>query len=82
MLDKKEKILNRIKSISITSLKIILGTMIMAIGIDLFLVPSKLSTGGFSGIGTVLYYLWRIPVGTTTIILNIPLFVLAFLKLG
>lgn len=82
MLDKKGKILNRIKSISITSLKIILGTMIMAIGIDLFLVPSKLSTGGFSGIGTVLYYLWRIPVGTTTIILNIPLFVLAFLKLG
>ena len=56
--------------------------MLIAIGIDLILVPSKLSTGGFSGIGTVLYYLWNIPVGTTTIILNIPLFILAFLKLG
>lgn len=67
---------------SIVLLKIVVGTAIMAIGVDLFLVPSKLSTGGFSGIGTVLYYLWKIPVGTTTIILNIPLFIIAFLKLG
>lgn len=82
MLYEKSKKISRIKNISIVLLKIVVGTMIMAIGIDLFLVPSKLSTGGFSGIGTVLYYLWNIPVGTTTIILNIPLFVLAFFKLG
>lgn len=82
MIYEERKLINRIKSLSITFFKIIVGTMIMAVGIDLFLVPSKLSTGGFSGIGTVLYYLWKIPVGTTTIILNIPLFILAFLKLG
>ena len=82
MLYEKSKIVNRIKNISLILFKIVFGTMLMAIGIDLFLVPSKLSTGGFSGIGTVLYYLWNIPVGTTTIILNIPLFILAFLKLG
>lgn len=76
------KIINRTKTISINLLKIIIGTMIMAIGVDLFLVPSKLSTGGFSGIGTVLYYLWKIPVGTTTIILNVPLFIIAYFKLG
>lgn len=82
MLYEKSKKINRIKNISVILLKIVVGTMIMAIGIDLFLVPSKLSTGGFSGIGTVLYYLWNIPVGTTTIILNIPLFAIAFFKLG
>lgn len=82
MLYEKNKKIIRMKNISVILFKIILGTMIMAIGIDLFLVPSKLSTGGFSGIGTVLYYLWKIPVGTTTIILNIPLFILAFFKLG
>lgn len=75
-------ILKKIRNMSTTLLKIVIGTMIMAIGIDLFLVPSKLSTGGFSGIGTLLYYLWGIPVGTTTLILNIPLVILAFLKLG
>ena len=47
-------ILKKIRNMSITLLKIVIGTMIMAIGIDLFLVPSKLSTGGFSGIGTLL----------------------------
>jgi len=76
------KLISRTKNISINLLKIIIGTMIMAIGVDLFLVPSKLSTGGFSGIGTVLYYLWKIPVGTTTIILNLPLFIIAYFKLG
>lgn len=76
------KILKRIRNISIVLLKIVIGTMIMAIGIDLFLVPSKLSTGGLSGVGTLLYYLWGIPVGTTTLVLNIPLFILAFFKLG
>ena len=75
-------ILKKISNMTTTLLKIVIGTMIMAIGIDLFLVPSKLSTGGFSGIGTLLYYLWGIPVGTTTLILNIPLVILAFLKLG
>ena len=81
-MDREKKIINKIKNMSIVLLKIVVGTAIMAIGVDLFLVPSKLSTGGFSGIGTVLYYLWKIPVGTTTIILNIPLFIIAFLKLG
>lgn len=79
---KKVKILNTLRKTSIDLLKMVLGTMIMAIGIDLFLVPSKLSTGGFSGIGTVLYYLLKIPVGTTTLILNIPLLIFAFFRLG
>lgn len=61
---------------------IILGTILMAVGIDLFLVPSKLSTGGFSGIGTVLYYFLNLPVGNTTLLLNIPLFIFAFFRIG
>ena len=47
----------------------------MAAGISLFLLPNELSTGGFSGIGTIVYYLFKIPLGITMIILNIPLIV-------
>lgn len=54
----------------------------MAIGVCFFLLPNKLSSGGFSGIATILYYLLKYPMGTTTIILNIPLFIIAFLKIG
>jgi len=60
----------------------ILGSGIMAIGVSLFLLPNQLSTGGFSGIATILYYFFNTPLGIINIILNIPLFIIAFYKLG
>ena len=60
----------------------IIGCLLMAIGTCVFLLPNKLSSGGFSGIATIFYYLFNIKMGTTIIILNIPLFIIAFLKLG
>ena len=53
-------------------LYIVIGCFIMAIGTSLFLLPNKLSTGGFSGIATIFYYLFGWPLGTTMIFLNIP----------
>lgn len=61
---------------------IIIGCAFMALGIDLFLLPNQLSSGGFSGIATLLYYLININIGTTVLILNIPLFIIALFKLG
>lgn len=61
---------------------ILLGSMLMAISTALILLPNKLSTGGFSGISTILYYLFKYPVGTTTIILNIPLLLISFFKIN
>lgn len=61
---------------------IIIGCTFMALGVVLFLLPNRLSSGGFSGIATLLYYLFNFKIGTTTIILNIPLFAIAYFKLG
>lgn len=72
----------KIKRRVVDLMKIIVGTIIMAIGIDLFLLPNQLSTGGFSGIGTVLYYTLGLSVGTTMLILNIPLFIISYFKVG
>lgn len=72
------KYLNKITEI----LGIVLGSAIMAIGVSLFLLPNQLSTGGFSGLATIAYYFFDIPIGRATIILNIPLFVIALYKLG
>lgn len=60
----------------------ILGTIIMALATSLFLLPNQLSTGGFAGIATILYYFLNIPMGTTIILINIPLFIWAIYKLG
>ena len=54
----------------------------MAAGISLFLLPNELSTGGFSGIGTIVYYLFKIPLGITMIILNIPLMLISYFRVG
>lgn len=60
----------------------ILGALVMAIGVALFLLPSQLSSGGVSGIATITYYLLNIPMGTMILIINIPLFALAIFKIG
>ena len=54
----------------------------MACGTSFFLLPSQLSSGGFTGISTIFYYLIGTPVGTTMFILNIPLFILGYIRLG
>lgn len=61
---------------------IIIGCTFMAFGIVLFLLPNQLSSGGFSGIATLLYYLFDFKIGTTILVLNIPLFVIAYFKIG
>lgn len=57
---------------------IALGSFILAFGISLFLVPLKISTGGVSGIGTVLLHLLKIPMSISTLVINLALFGLGF----
>ena len=58
------------------------GCLAMAVGVSQFLLPNELSTGGFSGIAIIVYYLTNYPMGTTMLILNIPLLLIAYFKVG
>ncbi len=70
------------KKFIIQVIETIIGSFIMAAAVSLFLLPNELSSGGFSGIATVTYYLFNIPMGITILALNIPLFLLSTLKIG
>ena len=72
----------QIKKYSFESFLIILGAMIMSTATSLFLLPNQLSSGGFSGIATITYYLFKWKMGTVIILLNIPFFILAFIRIG
>ena len=74
----KQKIL----SLVIKYLVIVLGSAIYATGFSFFLYPNSVVTGGVTGIAMIINYLTQIPVGVLTIIMNIPLFILALRKLG
>ena len=80
MLFMKDKMSLKKNIVSIIFL--ILGTVLMACSTSLFLLPNQLSTGGFSGIGTIAYYFFNVPVGTAMFILNVPLFCIAFFRIG
>ncbi|MGN0453540.1 MAG: YitT family protein [Ruminococcus sp.] len=54
---------------------ILLGSVIYAVSVVVFTAPNNIAPGGLTGIGTVLNYLFSIPIGVTIIILNIPLFI-------
>ncbi len=70
------------KKLLVEIFQTILGSFIMALGTSLFLLPNQLSSGGFSGIATITYYLLNLPMGTIILALNIPLFIIAFFKIG
>lgn len=65
-----------------TWFNLLIGCMLMGFSTGQFLLPNQLSTGGFSGIATILYYLLNIDMGLSTILLNIPFFIIAYIKIG
>ncbi len=71
-----------IRKMIIDAIGTILGSLIMAIGVALFLLPNQLSSGGIAGIATITYYLLKWPMGITILALNIPIFILSIYKIG
>ena len=61
---------------------IALGCFILAVGINVFLAPSKISSGGISSVGTILLHLFGIDLWITNLVANVVLFLLGFRFLG
>lgn len=56
------------------ALAILIGSLILSIGINFFLVPFELLDGGIIGLGLIVKYLLGIKAGLTIIVLSIPIF--------
>ena len=59
-----------------------LGSALFAAGFQFFLYPNSIIVGGVSGIAMIINYLVGLPVGIMTIVLNIPLFIIAWEHFG
>lgn len=62
-------------------LLIIIGAVIVAANVPLFLEPNHVVSTGVTGIGMLSYYLWGWPIGLVTLAINVPL-LLAGIKWG
>ncbi|WP_240374823.1 YitT family protein [Bacillus piscicola] len=61
---------------------IILGAIIMALGLNLFLIPANVFASGATGIAQILAALLPLSTGVFLFILNIPIAVLGWVKVG
>lgn len=77
--NKEGKDYNRIL---IDLLLIVLGALLVAVAINMFFLPNRISTGGASGIAIIIYYVYKVPVSLSVLLINIPLFIIALKKIG
>lgn len=62
---------------------LVVGAVISAIAVIIFMAPYKIAPGGVSGVAVILNYLDpRLPIGLMTLVGNIPIQILGFRMLG
>lgn len=59
------------------TISIVVGSLLMAIGVNVFLINHELLDGGTFGMGLILHYLTGMQVGLLVILLSIPVLILA-----
>ena len=74
--------LSNMKKLAIQLFWECLGSIFVAIGIYNFVVQAKFPMTGFSGVALIMYRLLNIPIGLSTILLNIPVAILCYHLLG
>ena len=64
-------------------LKIAAGSVLFALGFNMFLLPNSLNAGGISGLAMIAVHMLDFgSVGLVTILVNLPLFALGGMKIG
>lgn len=61
---------------------VVLGAAIGAAGFQFFMFPNSIVSGGLTGIAQIINRLCGLPVGVLSIVLNIPLFIIAWRQFG
>lgn len=64
------------------ALYIICGLFFANLAFIVFLIPNNIAAGGFTGIGQLVNSATGLPVGTVSLILNVPLFLISMKNLG
>lgn len=59
-----------------------MGSLLIAVGLYNFAAASEFPVQGISGIALLFYYFWKLPIGTVTMALNIPIILICGKILG
>ena len=72
----------RTRRLVIRTIMVILGAIIMAIALELFLVPNRIMDGGIVGISIITSHLLKLPLGIFIFVLNLPFLFLGYKQIG
>lgn len=61
---------------------ILIGSILMAVGLEFFFVPNQIIDGGIVGISIIVSYLSGIPLGVYLFLLNLPFLFLGYKQIG
>lgn len=61
---------------------IAVGSGCFGLSVSLFSAPNDIAPGGVTGLATLANFLWELPIGALTVAVNVPLILVAWLRLG
>ena len=73
---------NKTRRLVIRTIMVILGAIIMALGLELFLVPNHIMDGGIVGVSIITSHLLEVPLGIFIFVLNLPFIFLGYKQIG
>lgn len=81
-MEKLKKELSLYNKNNIRYIRMLAGTLLLAMAYKWIFDPAGMVTGGFSGIAVILRRTFGMPLWLTTFILNIPVFIAAYISMG
>lgn len=72
----------KLRSLLLDGASIIVGCTLLGVSMVVFTIPNNIAPGGVSGLATALAYISSISVGVWTLMLNVPMLIMSWRKLG
>nr|WP_320024373.1 YitT family protein [uncultured Acetobacterium sp.] len=73
---------NHVKREILRFIFLFIGSIIAAVGLEIFLVPNNIIDGGIIGISIIASYLTGLPLGAFIIVLNLPFLIFGYKQIG
>lgn len=58
------------------------GAALYAMSVVVFTAPNNIAPGGLTGVATLINYLFSLPIGTFILIMNVPLLIIGYRRIG
>ncbi len=71
-----------IRNVAKRAFFVTIGAILMAVGLEVFLIPNNVIDGGITGIAIMLAHITGLPLGVFIFIINLPFFFIGYKQIG